>query len=142
MGSRTASAAPPKTARLLAASIPSVVPSVTSTVEWNRAPSATVASWVLSPISTTKKSSVVVTKGPQRPRVPGSVGRSGTRVQTPKAKNPSATATARARGEGEGEQLSLVAHLGEGNEQERAPQDGGHPSTILRGRRARVDLPR
>jgi hypothetical protein len=44
--------------------MPRVVPAATHSTSWKRAPRATVAIWVLSPISTRKKAMVVVRKTP------------------------------------------------------------------------------
>src|SRR5262245_627512 len=84
-GTRSAKRDPAKTAMLSATSIPRVVPMVTCTVDANRAPRATVASCVLSPISARKNTTVVVTRGPQRRWSVGASTRSGTSVQIPKA---------------------------------------------------------
>ena len=98
MGTRAASRSPRKTASPSAASMPSVVPSVTRPTERNSAASATVASWVLSAISATKNRTTVVRNGPNRAGRACSSILSGTSVQRPKPTKVAASTAAITRG--------------------------------------------
>jgi hypothetical protein len=75
-----------------------VLPAVTQAADTKRAPSATVASWVLSPISARTNTTTVVSSGPQRAGADVSGGSSGLSVQMPNAMNPTASAHASAAG--------------------------------------------
>ena len=65
-GTRLMISWPRNTAGTLAIIMPTVVPVITGSTLWKRAPRAIVASWVLSPISTRKKAMVVARNGPNR----------------------------------------------------------------------------
>ena len=68
--------------------MPKVVPAVTATRSLKRAESATVAIWVLSPISTRKKATAVAMNAPAAPATFGpSSALSGIRHQTAMARN-------------------------------------------------------
>ena len=95
IGTMAVSRSPAKTASPSAASMPSVVPAVTATVESKCAPRASVASCVLSPISARKKTRTLVRSGPQRDSVARVPARSGTSAQKPKAMKTSPSAQAR-----------------------------------------------
>src|ERR1039457_892277 len=82
-----ASRSPRNTASPSVAIMPRVVPSVTVMALWKRAPSATVANWVLSPISARKNSTTVVSSGPKRAGLSSSSRVSGRRVHSPKPMN-------------------------------------------------------
>ena len=63
-GTRLINASPANTTGTLASNMPSVVPSTTQASAWNCAASATVATCVLSPISTRKNATAVATNTP------------------------------------------------------------------------------
>ena len=65
-GMRAAMRSPSSTAGTLAIIMPSVVPATTATSIWYCAASATVATWVLSPISARKKAISVAPNTPKR----------------------------------------------------------------------------
>ena len=70
--------------------MPSVVPSTTGTKAWYCAASATVATWVLSPISARKNATSVVPKTPMRANLASlSSNLSGTRIHAAMAMNDS-----------------------------------------------------
>ena len=68
IGSLRAAASPISTAGTLAIIMPNVVPAVTANRSLKRADSATVAIWVLSPISSRKNAITVVPNTPKRLR--------------------------------------------------------------------------
>jgi len=91
-------ASPIQTAGTSAINIPRVVPITTATSESYRAASATVASWVLSPISMRKKETTVVTKTPAPRTFRSPSSSSALRAQKPKRMKESATTHRRVPG--------------------------------------------